>query len=249
MESDAIKSRLDSLFEDINFRFAGDDIDGLPITKANHDKIRSWVQWFESTYPTMEPDAVLESTKDAIDFRVFFLTYPIPGFALLRVTDACYHIDKALCGTSASALERVEKMWNMDQFKYLSSEDHTLWWQAALCELNDSIEDGNSGDLRVILQLQKVVRGAEWLKSLCDELDEDCWIFFRESPADEESVQMGYEAVQASIYGRDTLLSTSAESLNNSFEKAKLQSATRGKMEAGQNSWANIQVRDVANEG
>jgi len=214
-------------------------------TKSHKQKIQSWIQWFEDTYPTMDPTAVLEGNMDTADFRVFFLAYPIPGFALVRVLDAYHSIDKALCGTSTSALERVKRWWNMDQFKYLSSDDHRIWWEAALCELNDAIEDGDTGNLRVTLQFNRVIDGARRLNILLDDMDNHFRMYLR----DESEMPEDYEEINSSIEDNAALMATSAEALTKSFEQAKLRGGTREQMENTKDSGANFRNQDITNEG
>jgi hypothetical protein len=56
----------------------------------------------------------LENSKQPPDFRVVILACPEIGFSLLCALDACYTIDKAMCGTFASALAKVKTLQSMD---------------------------------------------------------------------------------------------------------------------------------------
>jgi hypothetical protein len=103
------------------------------VTRTFELELRSWHQWFADTYPNTGPLAVLEvgrleNSEQSPDFRVVILACPEIGFSLLRTLDASYAIDKAMCGTSTSALAKANTLQRMDRFEYLNSEELIEWW-------------------------------------------------------------------------------------------------------------------------
>ena len=99
----------------------------ISYSKTFEREIKSWLQWFTDTYPNTGPMTLFRDSKGKTDFRIFFLAYPGPDFALVRVLDACYAVDEAICGTCTSALAKVKTLWSMDRFEYLSSEELIRW--------------------------------------------------------------------------------------------------------------------------
>src|SRR5205085_946819 len=110
-------------------------------SKSLERRVSSWCAWFKKTYPSEDPIRLSESQKWDVDFRIFFLVYPIPGAAFLRFVDSCYEVDELLCGTSEAGLRKIEEWRTMDQFKYLLSNDPPKQWEAELCKLIDDIEN------------------------------------------------------------------------------------------------------------
>src|SRR5450432_91540 len=117
-------------------------------SKALKLQIASWCQWFSDNYPGKHPRRIAESEKEP-NFKILFLAFPVTGCHLLRVVEACYRVDDALCWTSQAALLKAKKWRNMDQFDYLTWGDHIAWWKEEFAYLHDNISLGRSGHLRI----------------------------------------------------------------------------------------------------
>jgi hypothetical protein len=128
---------------DITERWYGENDPESAISKKLEHDIQSWFQWFETTYPRAvgnKPLELLEENKQPIDFRIFFIAFPIEVFILTRVLDACYSVDKALCGFSSLSSARLQDLQSMDKFEYLCSEELITWREVSFCELDELIK-------------------------------------------------------------------------------------------------------------
>lgn len=109
-------------------------------SKALKDRVTCWCKWFADNHPGATPIDLVNLEKWDVDFRIFFLALPVPGAHLLRFADACYEVDKAICGTSAASLRVLEELQRMDPFKYILSEDLIARWKEYLSQLLNDIE-------------------------------------------------------------------------------------------------------------
>jgi hypothetical protein len=73
-------------------------------SKALKDRVTSWCKRFADKYPSGTSLTGLANSKQwDVEFWIFSLAYPTSRADLLRFVDACYAVDKAICGTSAAA--------------------------------------------------------------------------------------------------------------------------------------------------
>jgi hypothetical protein len=127
---------LDYIFSLIRERY-GNGNEESPVTRTFERELQLWYQWFVDAYPNAGSLAVLErleNSQQSPDFRVVILACPEIGFSLLRALDACYAVDKAMCGTSTSALAKVKTLQSMERFEYLNSVELIEWWESASTE-------------------------------------------------------------------------------------------------------------------
>lgn len=89
----------------------------------------------------------VDEAGEHVDIRVLIREQPIAGYAILRFLEACYAVDKALCGTNAEAFAKV-RLWHMPEhmsaYNYLLSRDMMQWWIKELAELENEIESPSS---------------------------------------------------------------------------------------------------------
>ncbi|KAF4624766.1 hypothetical protein G7Y89_g13403 [Cudoniella acicularis] len=118
-------------------------LEGMDAADAwrRHDLVTQWYEWCDHQYPGTKlldwSDIALAAGED-VDIRLLIRGHSLAGYAILLFLEACYAVDKALCGTDAEALAKV-KMWHMPQemrvYKYLLSEKMMWWWANELAEL------------------------------------------------------------------------------------------------------------------
>jgi hypothetical protein len=128
-------------------------------SKALKDRVTSWCKRFADKYPSGTSLTGLANSKQwDVEFWIFFLAYPTSGADLLRFVDACYAVDKAICGTSTTGQKEIEKWRDIDPFNYILMEDLTARWEADLCQLLDDIEHDNGNRLANFLRVQAISR-------------------------------------------------------------------------------------------
>lgn len=127
-------------------------MEGIDVGDAfkRHDLVGKWYKWCDRKYP----DASLQDwagkvveAGEHVDIRALIRGQPIAGYAILQFLEACYAVDKALCGTDAEAFAEV-RLWHMPEemsaYNYLLSGDMMQWWVKELAELKNEIESPSS---------------------------------------------------------------------------------------------------------
>lgn len=207
------RSYIDQISEGFDSRFDGDqgsEARQWAASRQLEDRVRDWCLWFAQNHPPeADPCELAQKAYWETDFRIFFLAYPVPGAAILRLVDAYYEVDKAICWTSKAALNVVEKWRAMDPFKYLLSEDLMSWWETDLCQLHDDVEQDKSSRLANLIRVQKI----EAVASLSSEVlqPDDFDAFFYQPMLDENWPDPF--TLDRKIAGRENLLSTSLKAL------------------------------------
>jgi hypothetical protein len=173
------------------------------------------------------------------------LACPEFGFCLLRTLDACYAVDKAMCGTSSSAISKIKTLRTMDRFEYLNSDELIEWWEAVFCQLDDEIGRGDSSLLSITLRVDAILEGSERLGDEAEFLDEMKEIYaLGEVPLEDH-----LESVFKSILRRRRLLDTSSEILRKSLEKSKRRDGGGEQDEKTKKFRTNFRGQDIINEG
>jgi hypothetical protein len=140
-------------------------------------------EWFQRTKSFMErfaaPDVRTTVTTlkswavvEDLDFGAFFLAHPIAAFALWRLLQASYELDRAVCGGSggddgASAeTQRELAAWQeMKPFPYLKSDAIRAKWSSALQRLKKEIECGALEGDALVRALYSILCGVERLEN------------------------------------------------------------------------------------
>lgn len=157
------------------------------------------------------------SEKWDVDFRIFFLAFPIPGARLLRFVDACYEVDKTIYSASTAGLRKIEKWRNMDPFKYILSEELIARWKKDLCQLLDDIDYDTGNRLSNALQVQAIASGFYGIDHVLDADFMDCVFTTVEENGD---FPMSFILADR-INTRQSILQKSVKALNLSVELAE----------------------------
>lgn len=141
-----------------------DATDG-PDAWRRHDLVYEWYEWCDNEYPGTTQsrdweDIATAAGKD-VDIRLLIRGHSIAGYSILLFLEACYAVDKALCGTDIEALAKV-KMWHMPQemraYSYLLSTEMILWWATELAELENEIKSTFSSRVSVSWRVKDLSR-------------------------------------------------------------------------------------------
>jgi len=133
-------------------------------------RIASWHDWFKASVQDLTGSS---SSFEDIDFRVFFLAHPIAAFALWRLLQACYEIDRAVCGTSVEALDEIAEWQQLKPFRYLKSEEVRGRWMVELRLLKEQIEEGYLVEEALKVRIYDILRGVERLEDAMAALEEN----------------------------------------------------------------------------
>ena len=211
----------------IKFVYGEGMLEGMEAIDAyrRHDLVAQWYEWCDLKYPgTMVldwPDMASAAGED-VDIRLLIRGYPVAGYAILLFLEACYAVDKALCGTDLEALAEV-KVWHMPKemkaYKYLLSEEMKLWWATELGELENEIKSSFSNRVSLswrITDLTKCLAKLEDVMECGEGIGTNIW-----TTMGEENGSGPPAGVDDAIYERVGKLKTSVEILCKALERSE----------------------------
>ena len=201
-------------------------LEGMDAADAQRrlDLVTQWYEWCDRKYPSTRrqdwPDVASAAGED-VDIRLLMRGHSIAGYAILLFLEACYAVDKALCGTDIEALAKV-KVWHMPQemraYKYLLSEEMAQWWAIELGELENEIKSPISNRVLLSLRIAELNRCVARLQVVLREgegIETNIWTTMEENetlpPAD----------LSDAIHNRFDNLNSSVEILNAALKQSK----------------------------
>ncbi|KAE9377622.1 hypothetical protein N431DRAFT_365445 [Stipitochalara longipes BDJ] len=223
------------------------------ISKKWEQEIHSWFQWFETTYPDADGNKhlqLLQESKERVDFRLLFIAFPIETFSLIPILDACYAVDKALCGFSSLSSTRLQKLQTMDKLEYLSSEELTVWWEESLCELDELIKSRESVSVSDTFRVADILTANQTLQNMVYKLGVDCWPSLKEHYKIWQEVPGGVGEIERQVEKRVERLRLAADSLSKSLEHAtKREKSETPTTKTEVHAAAESRSREAINEG
>jgi hypothetical protein len=182
------KTDFQDMIDIICERYEETYLESPEVAKAlrRHDLVGQWYEWCDLEYPGTgtKPRAwmqLADAAGEAVDIRLLIRAHSIAGYAIFLFLEACYAVDRALCGTDTEALAKVEA-WHMPQemraYKYLSSRDMIIWWTFELTELEKELRDPFSSQVYLcsrIEELQKCLARLEVVTELGDGIWTNIW--------------------------------------------------------------------------
>ncbi|CZR54705.1 uncharacterized protein PAC_04589 [Phialocephala subalpina] len=152
-------------------------LEGMDAADASrrHDLVVQWYEWCDRKYPGTSElkdwENMASAAGEDIDIRLLMRANPHAGYAIMLFLEACYAVDKALCGTDMEALAMV-KMWHMPQemraYKYLLSEEMMQWWARELAELENEIKSPVSNRVSLSWRVRDLSRCLARLEAVLD---------------------------------------------------------------------------------
>lgn len=150
---------------------------------AEADDIYS-LEWFQRTKSFLEKfsqsDAHPKTLNswdmvEDLDLGEFFLAHPISGYSLWNMLQACYDLDRIICGNSAQDMERVEKWQTYKPFIYFKDKDKKIRdkWRKSLKLLKKEIECGFLEGDPLVQKLYGILIGVERLESAFEALEDN----------------------------------------------------------------------------
>ena len=245
-DNDQLVKPKTSELDDIAWVYGEDTFEGMDAADAfkRFDLVAQWFEWCDLKYPSTKasdwPVLALAAGED-VDIRLLTRGYPVAGYAILLFLEACYAVDKALCGTDLEALAKV-KVWHMPQemkaYKYLLSEEMELWWATELSELENEIKSSFSNRVSLswrIADLTKCLARLQVVMKCGDGIGTNIWTRMEE--ADNSAPAAGLDDA---IYERVRKLKISLEILCKTLKRSEqdlssdiLPSASHRKVESG----------------
>jgi hypothetical protein len=136
-----------------------------------YDQFKEWRDWYIQKYSHTPPESLVQKDGKDVDIRVLFMAYPTLTYSILLVLEACFEVDKAICGLDTVAFSTV-KQWHMPEdmtaYNYLLSDELVLWWKRELCELNNEIDSRTSNGVSVYLRFRGICNAFAKLDNVID---------------------------------------------------------------------------------
>jgi hypothetical protein len=200
-----------------------DNIDGTSVYER-YDQIKEWRDWYIGKYPHTTPESLVREHGKDVDIRVLLMAYRTPAYSILLFLEACYEVDKAICGVDTIALASI-KQWHLPQdmtaYNYLLSDEMVLWWKRELCELNNEIDSGASNRVSISLRVRGITNALAKLDRIVeggphDTIGTRIWTYASETGFDDLP-----SGLSDSIYGRKELLEDSLKILRKGLEQSE----------------------------
>ena len=193
----------------------GDNMENTSVYER-YGQIKEWRDWYIGKYPHTPPESLVGKHGKDVHIRVLFMAYPIPTYSILLFLEACYEVDKAICGLDTIALSSIQQ-WHLPQdmaaYSYLLSDEMVLWWKRELCELNNEIDSGASNRVSISLRVRGITNALAKLDRVIDGGEHDpigsrIWTYASETGFDDLP-----SGLSDSIFSRKELLEDSLEIL------------------------------------
>lgn len=109
-----------------------------------------------------------ERKPGKLNIGLLFQTHPVAAFSLWHLLQACYKLDRLICGNSTPIAEWQE----LRPFEYLNSTDIMSIWRKNLKSFSSRVRKSNSCNDNflkeaVASQLHKLVQGVQALEEAC----------------------------------------------------------------------------------
>ncbi|PMD41736.1 hypothetical protein L207DRAFT_633063 [Hyaloscypha variabilis F] len=209
--------------EDYYFDEDLESIEDLGGVWRRHEVVTQWDEWCNLKYPGTKENywkEIASAAGEDVDIRLLIKGHPVPGYAIMLFLEACYAVDKVLCGMDMEAFAKV-KEWHVPQemkaYKYLLSDEMKKWWAARLAELESEIKSPFSSRVSLswrIADLSRCVATLEVVMDLKQGIGTNIWTAMGETNG---SIPPG--GLHEAIYGRVSNLTTSVEILRKSLER------------------------------
>jgi hypothetical protein len=108
-----------------------------------------------------------------LDFGAFFLAHPVAAYSLWHLLQACYELDRVVCGSSPENLRVVESWESLKPFLYLKSKKVRTKWSKSLKLLKTEIEHGDLEGEPLLRRLYDILCGVERLENSLADLKEN----------------------------------------------------------------------------
>ncbi|KFZ19759.1 hypothetical protein V502_03480 [Pseudogymnoascus sp. VKM F-4520 (FW-2644)] len=195
-----------------------------------HDLVSKWYKWCDRQYPDASSQdwaGKVDEAGEHVDIRVLIRGQPIAGYSILRFLEACYAVDKALCGTDAEAFAEV-RSWHMPEemsaYNYLLSGDMIQWWVKELAELENEIESSSSNLISLTWKIMDLGRCLTRLEAVVESgsgIGTNIW-----TTMEEENGSVPPAGTFGAIFDREQGLKDSLGILRKALERRKQRDAT-----------------------
>ncbi|KAE8454441.1 hypothetical protein EG329_000063 [Mollisiaceae sp. DMI_Dod_QoI] len=107
-------------------------------------RLTDWSNEFEQDIENLR-DIVAqhEQYPEKLELGLFFLAYPVVAFSLWHLLQACYELDRRICGTSKLGESDIAEWQNWRPFQYLRSTNIMSTWKDNLVSLTSQVERSN----------------------------------------------------------------------------------------------------------
>lgn len=82
----------------------------------------------------------LEQHPENLELGLFFLAHPVAAFSFWHLLQACYELDRRICGTSTRERNELNKWQKMRPFEYLQSPHIMATWGENLVSFSSEVK-------------------------------------------------------------------------------------------------------------
>jgi hypothetical protein len=107
-------------------------------------RILAWEKKFGQDQALYDKVNSYERTPEELELGLFFLAYPISAFSLWHVLQACYQLDRPICGTSTRNNNDITQWQTWRPFQYLLSTEIVSAWETNLQLFSSEVEQSTN---------------------------------------------------------------------------------------------------------
>jgi hypothetical protein len=107
-------------------------------------RLTDWRNEFDQDSKTVHDRvAQQEGQPEKLELGLFFLAHPVAAFSLWHVLQACYELDKRICGTPTPEKNEVAEWQNWRPLQYLLSTHIMSTWEDNLALFSSEVNGSN----------------------------------------------------------------------------------------------------------
>lgn len=142
------KDKQKAVYKWYDLRYSDEALDIY--SKEWQNRILIWHEAHQRAIKDINQSLTSEELLETLHFGNFFLAHPIAAFSLWRVLQACYELDRAVCGNT----EEVASWQSLPPFKYLRDSSIQLRWRTELENLKQQIKSNRSTSAKETWELK-----------------------------------------------------------------------------------------------
>ncbi|KAI2624155.1 hypothetical protein GGR54DRAFT_563921 [Hypoxylon sp. NC1633] len=106
-------------------------------------RLIEWGKEFDSSIDSDTPNNIelLRKDPEKLELGLFFQVHPIAAFSLWNVLQACYELDRVICGTTKEDRVKIMEWQKWRPFQYLLSQEVISLWGEKLRVLSSGAKE------------------------------------------------------------------------------------------------------------
>jgi hypothetical protein len=112
-------------------------------------RLTKWGEEFDGSMETIHDDIKLSRQHpEGLELGRFFQAHPVAGFSLWHVLQACYELDRSVCGVTLLERIKIAEWQNWCPFRYFQSPEVEAFWQKSVDDLSSRISNCSDNFVR-----------------------------------------------------------------------------------------------------